>query len=290
MTAPANVRPPGPAPRARLPMTPGRWLALALGAPVLLVLIGWTALNAVAFAGQANLPVRAAIPVSHGQVTARLDSGDLTLLQTAGGAAGGGAAELTGTAHYSLFRPALTISGSTVTFPCKIPVGDCSLNATLRVPANTAVSLSTYGGDATVPGFSGSRLTVRTDGGDVTAGDLAGRLDLGTSGGDVTAAALDGPAQVDTGGGDLTVHAMRAATASIATGGGDVWLAYATAPDRLQVSSGGGNVTLVLPRGRYQVNLNAGGGTESNAVGDDPSAARSITVDSAGGDITIEAS
>jgi Putative adhesin len=268
-------------------MTPGRRLALVTGVPVLLVLIGWTGLNAVAFVGQASFPVRGSIPVSDGRVTARIDGGDITLRQTGVSAVRGGTAELTGTAHYSLFRPSVTISGSTVTFPCGLPVGDCYLNAALWVPADTMVSLFTSGGDATVPGFSGGRLTVRTDGGDVTAGDLAGRLDLGTGGGDLTAAALDGPVQVATGGGNLTVRAMRAPTASISSGGGDVWLAYAAAPDSIQVTSGGGNVTLVLPRGRYKVALNAGGGTEHNAVGDDPSAGRSITVDSEGGNITI---
>jgi hypothetical protein len=276
--------------RGRLRMTPGRVLALVIGVPVLLILIGWTSLNAVALVGQANFPVRGTIPVSQGQVTARINSGDVTLRQTAVSAVRGGTAELTGTAHYSLIRPTLTISGSGVTYPCRLPFGDCSLNVTVRVPARTAVSLSTFGGDVTVPGFSGSRLAVRTDGGNMTAGDLSGRLDLGTDGGDLTAAALDGSVQVASGGGNVTVSAMRAPTASIRSRGGDVWLACATAPDSLLVTSGGGNVTLVLPRGsggRYQVSLRSDGGAESNAVGDDPSAARSITVDSGGGDITI---
>lgn len=268
-------------------MTPGRRLALAIGAPVLLVLIGWSALSAVALVGQANFPVRDTIPVRHGQVTARIDGGDITLRQAAAGAGQAATAELTGTAHYSLFRPTIRASGSTVTLPCSLPVGDCSLNATLRVPARTSVSLSTNGGDVTVPGFTGSRLTVSTDGGDLTAGELAGHLDLGTGGGDVTAAALDGPVQVTTNGGDLTVRAVRAPTASIGSGGGDVWLAYASAPDSLQITSDGGNVTLVLPAAQYKVHANADGGTFSNAVGDDPSAAKSITVDSGGGNIAI---
>lgn len=287
MTAPSPTRPViPPAARARQPITPGQRVALVIGAPVLLVLIGWTGLNFVALVGQASFPVRDTIPVRGSQVTARIDSGDVMLRQAAS-AVQGRTAELTGTAHYSLFRPAITVSGSTVRYPCSVPVGNCTLNATLQVPARTAVSLSTSGGDATIPSFTGSRLTVNTDGGDLTAGDLGGNLDLSTGGGDVTIRTVDGPIQVNTNGGDLTVNAMRARTASISSGGGDVSLACATAPDSLQINSNGGDVTLIVPRGQYQVYPNANGGVVSNSVGDDPTAGKSITVDSGGGDITI---
>jgi hypothetical protein len=290
MTAPPQARPAGtPVARGQIPVTPGRRRALSMGVPVLLVLIGWLALSAVALVGQGSFPVRDTIPVADGQVSAQINSGDITLRQAAASAGPATAAKLTGTAHYSLFRPAIRVSGSTVTFPCSLPVGDCSLTATLQVPADTSVSLSTAGGDATIPGFTGSRLTVNTDGGNLTAGDLAGHLDLGTGGGDLTAAALDGPVQVNTDGGNLTVRAVRAPTASIGTGGGDVWLAYAVAPDSLQIISDGGNVTLMVPPGQYKVYANADGGAFSNGVGDDPSAAKSITVDSGGGNITIRA-
>jgi hypothetical protein len=270
-------------------MTPGRRLALGIGVPVLLALIGWTALNFAALVGQGSFPFRYLIPVGDAQLTAHISSGGITLRQAAAGADAAAAATLTGTAHYSLIRPTARVSASTVSFPCSIPVGDCSLNGTLQVPARTSVSLSTAGGDVTIPGFAGNWLTVNTDGGTLTAGRLAGRLDLSTGGGDVTAAALDGPVQVNTGGGDLTVNAVRASTASIGTGGGDVWLAYAAAPDSLQINSGGGDVTLVLPPGQYRVLTNADGGNISNGVGDYPSAAKSITVNSGGGDIMIRA-
>lgn len=268
-------------------MTPGRRLALAVAGPVLLVLIGWSALNAVALVGQGNFPVRDTIAVRDGLLTARIDSGDITLRQAAAGAGRAAAAELTGTAHYSLFRPTIRVSGSTVTFPCSLPVGDCSLNATLRVPARTSVSLSTSGGDAMIPGFTGSRLTVSTDGGDLTAGDLAGNLDLASGGGNLTAGSMAGSVRVNSSGGNVKVGAVSAASASILSSGGNVSLTYDRAPDSLQITSSGGDVTLILPRARYRVYSNADGGIVTGEPADDPSAARSITVDSDGGDITF---
>jgi hypothetical protein len=270
---------------ARPRVTPARALTLAIGVPVLLALIGAAGFSTIADIGQASFPVRDAIGVRHGQVTAQVNSGNVTLRQVAAGPD----ALLTGTATYSLLRATVTTSGSDVDFSCPLHVGNCVLDATLAVPARTGTSLSTFGGDVTVPRFTGGPLTLNTDGGNVTAGALAGPVSLSTGGGDVTASALGGSLRAVSGGGNLNIQAMDSADASIQSGGGDVSLVYDAAPDSLQINAGGGNVTLVLPRGRYNLDIDADGGSESisSAVVDDPSAAKSIVVDSGGGDITI---
>ena len=50
----------------RLPMTPARWAALVIGIPLALLVIGWTALTAVAFAGLGSSRVSLAVPF-HGR-------------------------------------------------------------------------------------------------------------------------------------------------------------------------------------------------------------------------------
>lgn len=306
MTAPSTARPAAlPAAPARLRMTPGRWLTLALGLPVLIVLIGWTAFNFVAQVGKASFSVHDPIPVRDGQVTAQLNGGNLnvfgygtsgesaTLRQAPASSGRGGTAELAGTVTYSLFRPTVRISGSGMTLDCRLSVvGICAMNATLQVPAKTAVSLSTGGGNVRIPGFTAGRLTLRTDGGDLVAGHLAGQLNLGTGGGNMTVGGLDGQGRVlaDTGGGDLTIQAMTAPTATITSGGGNVVLVFAKAPDNLVVNSGGGDVTLVLPRANYKLNYNPDGGSVSGAAAvsnDNAGHTKSVTVDSGGGNITF---
>jgi hypothetical protein len=145
---------------ARLRMTPARALALAVGVPVLLALIGSAGFSVVAGIGQASFPVRDTIGVRHGQVTAQVNSGNVTLRQ----AAAGPDALLTGTARYSLVRATVTTSDSGVDFSCPLHVGNCVLDTTLAVPARTGVSLSTFGGDVTVPRFTSGPLTLNTDG------------------------------------------------------------------------------------------------------------------------------
>jgi hypothetical protein len=270
---------------ARLRMTPARALTLAVGVPVLLAMIGATGFSVIADIGQASFQVRDTIGVRHGQVTAQVNSGNVTLRQVAAGPD----ALLTGTATYSLIRATVTTSGPDVDFSCPLHVGNCNLDATLAVPAHTRVSLSTFGGDVTVPRFTGGPLTLNTDGGNVTAGALAGPVNLSTGGGDVTASALGGSLRAVSDGGNLNIQAMDSTDASVQSGGGDVSLVYDAAPDSLQVNSGGGNITVLLPPGQYNLQTNTDGGTpsQSSAVVDDPSAAKTIVLDSGGGDITI---
>ena len=47
-----------------LPMTPGRWVALVVGTPLALLVIGWTALSAVAWAGLGSYQFNLAMPVA----------------------------------------------------------------------------------------------------------------------------------------------------------------------------------------------------------------------------------
>jgi hypothetical protein len=267
----------------RLPMTPARWLTLVLGVPVLLALIGGTGFNAVNQLASASFPVSYTFPSSHGQLTAQIESGSVTLRH----AASVPAPVLTGTAHYTLVHPDFTHSGDTVWFHCPWTAGNCELNATLQVPATYAVSLSTDGGDVNLPGSSRD-VTLDTGGGNLVAGTVSGGLNLDTGGGDASVDTLDGPpATLVTNGGNLVVLGMATSgTSTVDSGGGDVTLTWTKAPADLQISSGGGNVELVLPRGRYDFNTNSDGGSFSQPASD-PRASDKITVQSGGGDITI---
>ena len=70
-----------PRPPADLRMTPGRWVTLAIGVPIALVLIGWSAFSLVASIGGASFPVSATIPVQNGRLVASTGGGDITVHQ-----------------------------------------------------------------------------------------------------------------------------------------------------------------------------------------------------------------
>jgi hypothetical protein len=257
-----------PRPPAALRMTPGRWATLAIGVPIALVLIGWSAFSLVADIGGASFPVSATIPLQNGQLVASTGGGDITVRQ---GQVSDGAARLIGKVEYSLVRPTFTVSGSGISLHCRLPTGNCGLNATLDVPSHTAVDLNTGGGNMQVSGIQGS-VTLDSGGGNLTASDLGGVLTFTTSGGDVDGTGL------------FSRHV------STGSGGGNVTLVFTAVPDFVKVSSGGGDITIVVPRGStsYHITSHASGGDYSApGVPTNDASRHTIQVDSGGGNISI---
>jgi hypothetical protein len=270
-----------------LRMTPGRLLTLAIGVPVILALIGWIGFGAVAQVAQASFPVSYRIPVQDGQLVASVGSGDITVRQGQGTAA-----LLTGRVQYDLVRPTVTerntASGAQMNVNCRVPTGNCGLDATLEVPPQTAVSLSSGGGDLSVSGVD-DNVTLSSEGGDVAVSGIGGIATVDTGGGDLTAGDLAGILKFSTSGGDINGNGLSASTLSIGSGGGDVTLVFTKPPANLTITSDGGDVTVLLPHGgtTYRIASSADGGDDSESVPVSPSSPNLINVDSGGGDISI---
>jgi len=228
----------------RVPLTRGRVLALVIGVPLVVAIIGWSALTAVAFAGQGSYPVRVNLPVrGGGTVDFSVDSGDVTVGQTAGDRL-----VATGTAHYSLVRStvtrSVTPSGTTVSSHCHFVTGECSFTYRVGLPAGVRAVLASGSGDLMLRGLSGY---VNAAAG---SGDIAG---FGLSG---TRVALED------GSGDITIRGLASADVTASAGSGDVTLTFTKVPRRVTVSASSGDVRVVLPRGRtlYQVHAIASAG------------------------------
>ncbi len=281
-TVPATRPPRAPAP---LPMTPGRWLTLMIGVPIALALIGWTGFSIVAGVGQASFPVIAALPLENGQLVASMGGADVTLHQDQ---ARSSTARLTGTAQYSLVRPVFTVIGTAVSLDCRIPSGNCGLNATLDVPAGTPVDLASGGGNVQASGIQRD-VTLDTAGGDITLSGMGGNTDLSTGGGNVNAGDLGGIMNFTTAGGDVTVNDLFSPHVKLETGGGNVTLVFTKVPAYLDITSSGGDITVVLPHGttQYAVSSQTGGGDYSALVPVNMSSRHTITVNSGGGNVSI---
>jgi hypothetical protein len=278
------------APRASgggLRMTPGRWVTLAIGVPITLALIGWSAFSLVAGIGRASFPINASIPVQDGHLVASSGGGDITVHQDQ---ARSDKARLTGTVEYSLVRPHLTIDGAGVHLDCRLPTGNCGLNATLDVPRDTAVQLATEGGSMQVNGIDSS-VTLDSSGGDVAVSGVGGIADVTTGGGSLTASDLGSIRQFSTDGGDVNGTGLFAPRVTTESGGGSVTLVFTRVPTYLSVTSDGGDISIVLPQGStpYYITSNAAGGNYSAQVTTtaNSKAPNTINVQSGGGNISI---
>ena len=287
-------RPSGP-----LRMTSGRWVAVTVAVPVALALIGWTGFSLIASLAQGSYPFSYAVPVHDGHVSVNINGGDVTLREVPGGST----ARLTGTVQYGLVRPALsestTSAGADVGVNCgSVATGNCGMNAALGIPARTAVTLSSNGGDIDASGFT-SGMTLSAGGGNMTASNLAGPLVLDTGGGDLTSSDLtgsdltgsdltgsgttgsgttdtiqisteggnvnadnlNGPMRLDTGGGDLTGSGFTSVghEIQIFTEGGNINASAVNSP-QVTIASGGGDVTLALIQPPTDLTITASGG------------------------------
>jgi DUF4097 and DUF4098 domain-containing protein YvlB len=274
-------------------MTPGRWVALAVAVPVALALIGWTGFSLVASVAHGSYPFSYTIPVHDGRVALNVTAGDITMHE----APGSSTARLTGTVQYGLVRPGIseftTSTSANVNLDCAANFnGNCGVSANLDVPAQTAVTMWSNGGDIAASGFS-SGMTLSAAGGNVDVSNLTGHLQLDTGGGDLTGNALTGTIQIgteggnvnagnwvgsgitrlDTGGGDVTIDGLTgnfqlateggnvdasgvtAATSATNSGGGDVTLTFTQVPKSLIITAEGGNVTLILPPGETKYDI-----------------------------------
>jgi len=255
---------------APLPMTRGRRIALALGAPLALIIIAYTALTEVAFAGVGSYPVRLAVPVHGSMVGLSLGAADAQVTQAAGSQV-----RLTGTAHYSLVRSTVTwqttASGVTVSAQCHFVTGVCSFNLRAVLPAGKRANLSDGSGNITLRGLTGP----------VTAGSGSGNI---------TGSALSGPrVTLGSGSGNIAIASLTSPDVVASSGSGDISLAFSKVPSRVRVSASSGNVSLVLPPGptHYRVNATTDSGNRIIGVPTNSASTRVINVTDGSGDISI---
>ena len=137
----------------------------------------------------------------------------------------------------------------------------------------------------TVP--PGVTATVLSGGGPLTvSGTAAANVD--SAGGSLVLRGVAGPLHADTGGGTLLAQDITAASATVATGGGDATVVFSAAPKSVKLSTDGGTAVLAVPGGPYAVTADSGGGPESLAIATDPAARPTLTVSSGGGPLRIE--
>lgn len=269
----------------RLRMTPGRWIALAIGVPVALALIIGNGFSLVTDIGMSSYHVDRTIPLDHGRLVARTGGGDVTVRQ---GAVSGGQAQLTGTVQYSLIRPDFTVNGTGMDLHCRLFTGNCDLNATFAVPPGTPLVLDTGGGNMNISGIQNT-VMLTSSGGDVSLADSGSAATVDSGGGNLSLSRLGGKLTFTTSGGDVDGGDLTSPNVALDTGGGNVTLTFTRPPADLSITSSGGDVTIVLPRGntQYAISEDTAGGDYRNTVPSNDAAANKITVHSGGGNVSI---
>ena len=149
-------------------------------------------------------------------------------------------------------RPEHPVNGETLDlgYTCDAVESNCSVDYRVEVPRNVQVTLDSGAGD----------LTLR---------DLTGAL------------------KVTTGAGDVEATGIAATKTVVDTGAGDLKLAFATAPEQVDMESGSGDITLTVPGGPYKLDVQTGAGDQQVTIPTDSASTRKITVKTGAGDVKV---
>jgi hypothetical protein len=198
---------------------------------------------------------------------------------------------------------------------------DCGVSFDVTVPSTVFAAVTSNGGFVTVSGTAGAEVdsggapailaglhgpvTVGTDGGELRLAGLTGTVHADTGGGPLDATGIHGTSVITTDGGELNVRGLTGTlqadsgqgpadlrdvtspAVTVTTGGGEGYVQFAAAPQSVTLSTDGGPAQLVVPGGPYALTTDSDDGPESVHIPTDPSAARTLTVTSGGGPLTV---
>ncbi|MDD5503038.1 MAG: DUF4097 family beta strand repeat-containing protein [Candidatus Thermoplasmatota archaeon] len=168
-----------------------------------------------------------------------------------------------------------------------------SVNVEAYVPSWASYELyaGASGGDVSIEGISGTRLSVETSGGDVSVRDVVGsRLSIETSGGDVLVKnSASQQIRFKTSGGDITMDGLECEDASIQTSGGDI--SGEIIADRLDMETSGGGIEVKIGSVEYgSYDVSTSGGDVSIYVKNGEKYGYDVRAKSSSGQITIRLS
>jgi hypothetical protein len=254
----------------RRPRRAGFALLAVLGVLFAVASVGWAAFAGLSVLVRQQATASASYAGIH-SVTLDGSSADLSVI-----AAPGDAVRLDQQLQWSFGRPTVSVSrvGDQLTIHthCPLDVGwSCVVRLTLRVPAQTNLSVHSGSGNVSATGLSAA-ATLVTRNGNVSATAMAGGLTAQSGNGNVTVA-------------DSTMSRLEASTSN-----GNVRVQLAVSPSEVQATSHNGNVDVLLPDQPgvgYDVNANTHNGNRNVAVQLDSSAPRHITVQSSNGNVKV---
>ncbi|SNT07810.1 Putative adhesin [Streptosporangium subroseum] len=138
----------------------------------------------------------------------------------------------------------------TLRYKCPEPDGNCSVDYKVEIPQGVTV-----------------------------------KLDAGS--GIITLRGLTGGVSASTGSGDIEANALGAKRFVADTGSGHIKARFTVMPDNVDLETGSGDVTAWLPQGAYNVTTRSGSGDQTVEVTKDPSAPRTVSVQTGSGDAEV---
>ncbi len=163
----------------------------------------------------------------------------------------------------------------------------CRVDHVLTVPAAAAIDVETGSGSIEVDGLEGS-VTVHSGSGGISLSSLSGDVEAETGSGTIEVDAVSGSFDGRTGSGSMRGNRVTSPVFVGDAGSGSINIQFEAAPQRVDLATGSGSVTVTVPAGAYRLDLQSSSGSTSHTgITDDPSASRTIDVQTGSGSIRV---
>lgn len=232
--------------------TPGRVVALALGVPIMLASVVWSAFTLVGVLGRTSAHFHTSYAWSGGNVSLNVNDGNVQIR-----AADTTTVDVDYTEHYEFKRPTVrgvsSPSGVALTGHCTGGVfgQNCQINYVITVPKQASLQLHLGDGTLTLQG--------------VTA-----------------------PVVAHTGDGSIHGSELGSKTVEATVGDGSIHLQWVAAPARVTSSVGDGSVDITVPHGSgpYAIQQ-SGSGSGDIGVATDPAATAKMDLHAGDGSVHV---
>jgi hypothetical protein len=165
--------------------------------------------------------------------------------------------------------------------------GDCGWQCTadfeVTVPRGTKVTGENGSGDIQIAGVAG--VDAKSRSGKVELSDVDGDVNLDVTSGDVSVQGLTGKLDVKANSGDIEASGVTGG-ANVETTSGDIELSLTEAAD-VQAKGTSGDIEISAPGGDYKVTTESKHGEVENNLGNNTTAAHTLTATTTSGDIEL---
>jgi hypothetical protein len=188
--------------------------------------------------------------------------------------------------HYGDHKPGATTSAAGHTLDLRSCGDDCSVDYTVRVPANTTVTGSVSSGSVSLTGVKS--VNIRSEAGSITVSDVKAGVTATMDSGSVTASGVGGDVTVRTQSGNIDLSGLRGSRTSAQSSSGDISVSTAAAQD-VDARTADGSVTLDVAAGSYRVTTSTGDGSAHVTVPNDPNGRHTLRASSDSGNVRVDA-
>lgn len=181
-------------------------------------------------------------------------------------------------------HPGQRLTGGTLTF--STGCSGCRVDYDLVVPTSARLWIRTDGGRVTASNVAAADLG--SDSGSVTLRHVAGAVSAHSDSGSLTVEDVAGAVTVRTDSGSIHATALRSQTVAASSDSGAIQLAFVSAPSSVRASADSGSLRLRVPGGPYAVEARTDSGGKHINVQTAPGAPRKLDLRTDSGSVHVD--